>query len=130
TSYFITAWASDPKEAAAFLEFLHKPAQLNSQYATCSVIPADDRFDRSVIKSPLRKALAQRASTGLQVWLANWIPPSIDETANGPGGQKLMTGGSVKDVTALWDQQAKVWREQNAAVAKRFAAWTMTPVSI
>jgi len=130
TSYFVTKWAGEPKEAAAFLEFLHKPEQLKSQYATCSVIPADDRFDRSVIKSPLRRSLAERASTGLQVWLENWIPPSLDETANGPGGQKLMTGGSVKDVTALWDQQAKAWREQNPDVAKRFGAWSMTPVSV
>jgi multiple sugar transport system substrate-binding protein len=130
TSYFVTTWAADQKAAADFIQFLHKPEQLKSQYDTCKVVPADDRFDRSVITNPLRKALAERASTGLQIWLENWIPPSVDETANGPGGQKLMTGGSVKEVTALWDQQAKVWREQNPDIAKRFSEWQMTPVSI
>ena len=130
TSYFVTSWAADPKVASSFIQFLHEPAQLKSQYDTCKVIPADDRFDRSVITNPLRKALAERASTGLQIWLENWIPPSVDETANGPGGQKLMTGGSVKEVTDLWDQQAKVWREQNPDIAKRFTDWQMTPVTI
>jgi raffinose/stachyose/melibiose transport system substrate-binding protein len=130
TSYFVTSWAEDKELAAEFLQFLHKPEQLTSQYETCNVIPADDRFDRSVITNPLHKALAERASSGLQVWLENWIPPSVDETANGPGGQKLMTGGSVDEVTALWDQQAKVWREQNPDIAKRFSEWQMTPVSV
>jgi hypothetical protein len=130
TSYFVTSWAQDTKVAASFLQFLHEPEQLKSLYDVCKVVPADDRFDRSVITDPLRKALADRASTGLQVWLENWIPPSLDDNANGPGGQKLMTGGSVKEVTALWDQQAKAWREQNPDVAKKFKDWTMTPVSI
>ena len=130
TSYFVTDWAKDPKLASRFLQFLHEPAQLKSQYDTCKVVPADDRFDRSVITNPLRKSLAERASSGLQVWLENWIPPSLDETANGPGGQKLMTGGSVKEVIALWDQQSKVWREQNPDIAKRFSEWQMMPVSV
>jgi raffinose/stachyose/melibiose transport system substrate-binding protein len=130
TSYFITNWASDPKTAGEFLTFLHQPPQLESFYKLCGVLPADDRFDASVITDPLRKALAARATTGTQVWLENWIPPQLDETANGPGGQKLMTGGSVKDVAALWDQQAKAWREQNPDIAKRFKNWQMTPVSV
>ena len=41
-----------------------------------------------------------------------------------------MTGGSVDEVTALWDQQAKAWREQNPDIAKRFEEWQMTPVSV
>jgi ABC-type glycerol-3-phosphate transport system substrate-binding protein len=130
TSYFVTSWASDKETASEFLQFLHKPEQLQSLYETCKVVPADDRFDRSVITDPLRVALAERATTGLQVWLENWIPPSIDETANGPGGQMLMTGSAVEEVTALWDQQAKAWREQNPDVAEKFREWEMTPVSI
>jgi ABC-type glycerol-3-phosphate transport system substrate-binding protein len=130
TSYFITSWAADKEASAQFLQFMHEPAQLKSQFETCNVIPADDRFDRSVVTNPLQKALAERASQGLQIWLENWIPPEVDETANGPGGQKLMTGGSVEEVTALWDQQAKVWREQNPDIAKRFSEWQMTPVSL
>jgi raffinose/stachyose/melibiose transport system substrate-binding protein len=130
TSYFITKWAADPKTAGEFLTFLHQPAQLTSFYKLCGVLPADDRFDAAVITDPLRKALAARASTGTQVWLENWIPPQLDETANGPGGQKLMTGGSVKDVAALWDQQAKAWREQSPDIAARFKKWQMTPVSV
>lgn len=130
TSYFITSWAKDPKVAAEYLQFLHEPAQLASLYKVCKFVPADDRFDRSVITNPLRKALADRASTGLQVWLENWIPPSLDDNANGPGGQKLMTGASVKSVAALWDQQAKAWRAQNPAIAKRFRQWQMKPVTV
>lgn len=130
TSYFITSWSEEKELGAEFLQFLHQPEQLKSQFETCNVIPADDRFDRSVITNPLHKSLADRASSGLQIWLENWIPPSVDETANGPGGQKLMTGGSVEEVTALWDQQAKVWREQNPDIAKRFEEWQMTPVSV
>lgn len=128
-SYFLTDWAKNPQTGAKFLEFLHAPAQQKSLYAQCGVVPADDRFDRSVITDPLQKQLTDRASSGLQVWLENWIPPSFDDSANGPGGQALMTGKSVKSVVQNWDQQAKAWRQQDPVAAQKYKNWAAEPVT-
>jgi ABC-type glycerol-3-phosphate transport system substrate-binding protein len=129
-SYFLTSWGADPAVGAEFLKFFHEPAQQKSLFEQCQVLPADDRFDRSLVVNPLQKTLVEHATTGLQVWLENWIPPSFDDSANGVGGQKLMTGGSVQSVAALWDEQAKAWREQNPTSAKNFASWQLTPVTV
>jgi ABC-type glycerol-3-phosphate transport system substrate-binding protein len=130
TSYFITSWNPDPAAGAEFLKYLHEPAQRDSLFKVCHVVPADDRFDASVITNPLQRELYLRNTKGTQVWLENWIPPSFDDTANGVGGQKLMTGSSVAEVAALWDQQAKAWREENPPSAKNYGAWDMTPASV
>lgn len=130
TSYFVTKWAKDAQVSADLLTFLHQPEQLESFYKICEIVPADDRFDKALVTDPLLKAIGVRSSSGPQVWLENWIPPQLDETANGPGGQKLMTGGSVAEVAKLWDQQAKAWREQNPEIADKFKDWSMTPVTV
>jgi raffinose/stachyose/melibiose transport system substrate-binding protein len=129
-SYFVTSWNSDPASGAEFLKFLHKPEQRQSLFEVCKVVPADNRFDASVITNPLQRELYLRNTRGTQIWLENWIPPSFDDTANGPGAQKLMTGTSVAEVAALWDQQAKAWREENPESAKKYRDWPMTPASV
>jgi raffinose/stachyose/melibiose transport system substrate-binding protein len=128
-SYFVTSWAGDPAVGAEFLKYLHEPAQLESLFKVCKVVPADDRFDMSQITDPLQQKLTQKTRTGPQIWLENYIPPSFDDNADGPGGQDLLTGSSVKTVAALWDKQAKAWREENPVSAQKYRAWQPQLVS-
>jgi raffinose/stachyose/melibiose transport system substrate-binding protein len=132
TSFFVTDWASDPESAAAFLRFLHTPDRLNSWWEHTNVLPADDRFDRSkaTSQSELSKTLVDLSSSGPQIWLENWIPPELDDKANGPAGQELFTGGSVQKAAELWDQQAEVWRAQQKDAFERWKAWEQTPVTV
>ena len=130
TSYLVPSWSSSPTGAAEFLKFLHQPAQMQSLFTDCQVVPADNRFQLPAISNPLQKALAEKVGSGLQVWLENWIPPSLDDNANGPGGQKLMTGASVKSVAALWDQEAKTWRAENPSSLAKYKSWDLTAVNI
>jgi raffinose/stachyose/melibiose transport system substrate-binding protein len=132
TAFFPTAWASDPAEAAAFLAFLHTEERLNSWYEHTNIIPADDRFDREQARSQsdLSRQLVDLSSSGPQIWLENWIPPELDDKANGPAGQVLFTGGTVKEAAAIWDQQAEVWRSQQRDDLERWKAWDQSPVVV
>jgi ABC-type glycerol-3-phosphate transport system substrate-binding protein len=128
TSFFVTSWSKNHDAAAEFFKFAHRPEWINRWYQHTTVLPADNRFDKSQIKTKLGKQLVELATHGPQIWLENWIPPQLDEQANGPAGQLLFTGGSAKQAAQLWDRAAKTWRAQKPKDLKRFQAWHMKPV--
>jgi multiple sugar transport system substrate-binding protein len=110
-SHFVTSWSQHPKEAAAFLQFMHTPERLAAWYKATGVIPADDRFDASAVTVPQLQAMSTFETTGPQVWLENWIPPQIDGDADIPAGQIIFSGsGTPADAAALWERVAQTWR--------------------
>ena len=110
-SHFVTSWSKHPKEAAAFLQFMHTPERLTAWYAATGVIAADDRFDTSLVTVPQLQAMSTFETTGPQVWLENWIPPQIDGEADIPAGQMIFSGsGTPADAAALWERVAATWR--------------------
>jgi ABC-type glycerol-3-phosphate transport system substrate-binding protein len=110
-SHFVTSWSQHPQEAADFLQFMHSPERLTAWYKATGVVPADDRFDSSLITTPQLQTMAKYETTGPQVWLENWIPPQIDGDADLPAGQMIFSGsGSPSDAAALWERTAKTWQ--------------------
>ena len=110
-SHFVTSWSAHPNEAAAFLQFMHTPERLTAWYNATGVIPADDRFDASLVTVPQLQAMAKFETTGPQVWLENWIPPQIDGEADLPAGQMIFSGsGTPADAADLWERVAQTWR--------------------
>lgn len=130
TSFFPTAWAADEQAAGDFLRFLHTEDRLNAWWEKTNVLPADDRFDRSkaTSQSELSAQLVELATTGPQIWLENWIPPTLDDRANGPAGQELFTGASVQEAAELWEREAEVWRSQNPGDLERWQNWDQEAV--
>jgi ABC-type glycerol-3-phosphate transport system substrate-binding protein len=128
TSFFVTSWSGDQAFAAEFLKYLHRPEQVQRWWELTSVLPADDRFDRSLVTGALSQRLVELATTGPQIWLENWIPPQVDEQGNGPAGQMLFTGGSVDEAAETFDRAAKTWRGQQKDDLEKWKSWQQEPV--
>lgn len=128
TSFFVTSWSGGKEFAAEFLKSLHAPERVKRWWETTSVLPADDRFDRSLVTGTLSKQLVELATSGPQIWLENWIPPQVDEQGNGPAGQILFTGGSVQEASQTFDRAAKTWRAQQRDDLEKWQSWEQKPV--
>lgn len=123
-SFFVTSWSEHPQEAADFLQFMHTPERLAAWYGATGVVPADDRFDQSLVTDPVLQAMLKFETTGPQVWLENWIPPQIDGDANIPGGQMIFSGsGSAADAAQLWERVAQTWRSQHPDELANWQNW-------
>lgn len=125
TSYFVTAWSKHKKEAAAFLVYLHSPAQMKAWYAGTGTPPADNRFNTSAIKGALDKALYKLDTTGTQIWLQNFFPPQVDLNGNAPAQQQLLGGrGDGASAAEIRERAAKQWRAQKPDEVKNWLKFT------
>ncbi|HVO44436.1 MAG TPA: extracellular solute-binding protein [Aggregatilineales bacterium] len=123
-SFLITKWSAHPKEAAAFLAFLHTPDRLTAWYKATGVVAADDRFDRTLVTSPILKQMAEWETTGPQIWLENYLPAQLDSDADLPAGQTIYAqSGSPADAAALWERTAQTWRSQHPDELKNWQNW-------
>jgi len=123
SSAFVTSWSKNPKAAAAFLTWLHEPANLTSWYEATGIFPADKGFDPSTIKTALGKQLWELDASAGSVWLENYLPPSVDGDGNLAGGQVITSGGSVKDAVSTFAKATEQWRSQNPVEVKNYTAW-------
>ncbi len=53
----IPSKADEKETAAAFIDFMHSPERLQAMWTTSKQIPADTRFDASVIDDPFIKSV-------------------------------------------------------------------------
>lgn len=123
SSEFITSWSPNKVADAKFLTFLHQRSNLIALNKETGAFPADNRFPVSNIKDPLAKALFALDTSGPSVWLENFIPPTIDTTADRPAGQIITSGGTPAAAVALWSQQLTLWQSQQPTQFKQFKTW-------
>jgi maltose-binding protein MalE len=123
SSAFITSWSKHKKAAAAFLAWLHEPAQLQSWYDATGVFPADKRFPESKIQGSTAKELFKLA-TQKSVWPENFLPPQVDQNADLPAGQMITSGSGTPDkAVALWEQVLQQWKTQHPDEFKNYEQW-------
>ena len=123
-SFLITKWSKHPQAAADFLTFMHTPDRLTSWYKHTGVIPADARFDRSLVTSAALKQMVQMETTGPQVWLENFLPGQLDSDADLTAGQTIFAqSGSPADAAKLWQSVAETWRNQHPDELKNWQNW-------
>jgi len=121
---FITSWAKNKEAAAAFLVWLHTPANLLSWYKATGVFPADTRFSPSNIKDPIAKQLFKLDTTGPAVWPENFLPPQVDGNADLPAGEMITSGsGTPKQAVDLWLRVIKQWKQQHPDEYAKYAKW-------
>ncbi|HYX85101.1 MAG TPA: extracellular solute-binding protein, partial [Gaiellales bacterium] len=89
----ISSWSPHKQEAADFIRFMHTPAELKLFYKDTGALPADDRFDPSLITVPQVKQLFDYAQNGAP-YLENFIPTDLDAKANF-GEVQLMFAGKA-----------------------------------
>jgi len=120
----ITSWSKHPKEAAAFLMFMHTPDRLTAWFNYTGVFPADDRFDTNLITQPVLKKIFAWDTSVAGANLENFIPSMLDEQSNFAGVQLLFSGDKTPEqLAALAEEVIAKWREQSADAMKNFEIW-------
>ncbi|HEY2653354.1 MAG TPA: extracellular solute-binding protein [Solirubrobacteraceae bacterium] len=120
---FITSWSHHKREAAAFLVWLHKPANLDAWYKDTRVFPADKRFPASKVTDPIAKQL-YKLDVKPSIWLENYLPPEIDGNGSQPGGELITAGsGTPAQAIADWTRAIQEWKLSHLDEFRKFQVW-------
>jgi raffinose/stachyose/melibiose transport system substrate-binding protein len=120
---FITSWSQHKREAAAFLVWLHKPANLDAWYKDTRVFPADKRFPVSKVTDPIARQLF-KLDIKPSVWLENYLAPEIDSNGSQPAGELITAGsGTPAQAVALWTRAIKAWKLAHPDEYQKFQQW-------
>jgi raffinose/stachyose/melibiose transport system substrate-binding protein len=121
----IPAKAKDPATAAKFIDFMHSPERLKAYWTLSQQIPADSRFDPSVIDNPLLKQTYDKfIKAKHNVYIADLMPGLFWTDAMFVISQKIL-GGNMKGAQS-GDYAAKItqkWKKQNPDEVKHYTTW-------
>ncbi len=121
---FITSWAPNKAAAAAFLAWLHDPANMKALYDETGAFPADKRFPVASITDPLAQQLYRLDTSKSSIWLENYLPPQVDNDADLPAGQLITSkSGGPDQAVAIWNRVIQKWRIQQVPEYQQFRKW-------
>jgi multiple sugar transport system substrate-binding protein len=129
-SEFITSWSPNKELAADFLVFLHsdEAMDLMIDVMDSNLIPADDRFDMSKVKDPVKRQIFEWVHSGFKEgkWFTSGVIPfSILDEGLLPGGQLLVTGDlTPKEAAEKMEKAAEDWRSLNPEALEYFKIWS------
>jgi ABC-type glycerol-3-phosphate transport system substrate-binding protein len=117
--------ASDAKDAGAFIDFMHSKERLQAYWTTSKQIPADDRFDASVINVPLLKQVQKKWIAGKHaVYIADMMPTKFWTDAMFVASQKILAGTLKGDKSGdLAKQVTDTWKKQNPLLVRNYGTW-------
>src|SRR5262245_11136484 len=118
--------AKNPKDAAAFLEFLQSPEQLKALHDKTGWIPANTNFDLSVITDPVVVDMWKRWGQSENIpYLANLVPGQFYEQALLPTAQQVVEGKITGEQAGeLAYNIAKEWRDFNPDIVENYKKWS------
>lgn len=120
----ITKWTKYPQVGADFIEFTHEKAQLDSWYRMTGSLPADDRFDLSQVKDPVRKSLFSMVGDEPVPYLENFIPIQLDTEAVFANVQLVLKGDmTAEEAAADMEKKAKHVRATDRELVDNFNTW-------
>ena len=117
--------AKDPQSAAMFIDFMHTPESLQEMWTLSKQVPADTRFDASVIDVPLIKQIHEKWIAGQNnVYIADLMPSLFWTDAMFVASQKIL-GGSMTGEQAgkLASDVTAKWKKQNPDMVKNYQQW-------
>jgi raffinose/stachyose/melibiose transport system substrate-binding protein len=117
--------AKNPKDAAAFLEYLQSPEQLKALHDKTGWIPANTNFDLSVITDPVVVDMWKRWGQSENIpYLANLVPGQFYEQALLPSAQQVVEGKITGEQAGdLAYNVAKEWRDFNPDIVENYKKW-------
>ena len=121
----IPSKAKDPQSAAMFIDYMHTPESLQAMWTLSKQVPADTRFDASVIDVPLIKQIHQKWIAGQNnVYIADLMPSLFWTDAMFVASQKILGGSMTGDQAGKLaaDVTAK-WKKQNPDMVKNYQQW-------
>jgi raffinose/stachyose/melibiose transport system substrate-binding protein len=123
----VTSWSSNDQKAIAadFIMFMHKPAQLQSYYATTGVQPADDRFNTNSITLPQVKSVATWAAQKGSPETENYFPYDVSWNGYNEAQAEIVTGKikTVNQMVAMTESAAGTWRKSNRLLLGQYKKW-------
>jgi len=119
----ISSWSPHKQEAADFIMYLHTPERLAAFYKATGALPADDRFDSSMITVPQVKDLFDMSKDG-SPYLENFIPTDLDSKGNFEGVQLMFAGSeSAQEAAANMEKEMDRIRTIQPDLIDNFKEW-------
>jgi len=119
----ISSWSPHKQEAADFIMYLHTPERLAAFYKATGALPADDRFDSSLITVPQVKDLFDMSKDG-SPYLENFIPTDLDSKGNFEGVQLMFAGSeSAQEAAANMEKEMDRIRTIQPDLIDNFKEW-------
>jgi ABC-type glycerol-3-phosphate transport system substrate-binding protein len=123
--YCIPTDANDPQGAAAFLEFMHSEERVNAMWTTSRALPADEKFDASLIDDPFLKTVYETWWAGNHnVYVADLMPTLFWTDAMFVISQDIL-GGKLKGEESgeIAAQVTEKWKNQNPDLVENYTTW-------
>jgi ABC-type glycerol-3-phosphate transport system substrate-binding protein len=121
----ISADSRNKEEAAAFLEFLNTPEQLNAFWEATGWMPTNVNWDSSVIEDPVVAKAWNEWNLGDNIaYVANLIPAQFWTDAMFVAAQSIVNG--EMDGEEAGEQNARVvqeWRDFNPDLLEKYQTW-------
>jgi ABC-type glycerol-3-phosphate transport system substrate-binding protein len=112
----MVSYADDKEDVGEALQFLHEPGQLASWWEMTKTLPADDRFDASVLprtaKATWDFVIERKQDVYSLWWPDNFIPGELVSYYLGLPAE-VMSGASTDQARAKADEIFSRFREQN-----------------
>jgi ABC-type glycerol-3-phosphate transport system substrate-binding protein len=117
--------AKDPQAAAALLEFMHSEERVNAMWTTSKALPADEKFDSSLVDDPFQKAIYDTWWAGdHNVYIADLMPALFWTDAMFVISQDILSGklqGAESGAVAA--QVTEKWKSQNPDLVEKYTTW-------
>jgi raffinose/stachyose/melibiose transport system substrate-binding protein len=115
----------DHGDAAKLLDFMHSPERLQAMWKLSKQIPADSRFDGSVIDVPLIRAVQKKWIAGKHnVYIADLMPTKFWTDAMFVASQKILAGSLTGNQAAdLAHNVTNTWKQQNPDMVSNYKTW-------
>jgi raffinose/stachyose/melibiose transport system substrate-binding protein len=123
--FCIPAKAKDPEGAAQFLEYMHSEERVNAMWTTSSALPADEKFDSSLIDDPFLKTVYDQWWAGdHNVYVADLMPTLFWTDAMFTISQDIL-GGKLKGEESgkIAADVTEKWKKQNPDLVEKYTTW-------
>jgi multiple sugar transport system substrate-binding protein len=121
----IPSKGNDHADAGKLLDFMHSPERLQAMWKLSKQIPADSRFDGSVIDVPLIRAVQKKWIAGKHnVYIADLMPTKFWTDAMFVASQKILAGSLTGNQAAdLAHSVTNTWKQQNPDMVSNYKTW-------
>jgi ABC-type glycerol-3-phosphate transport system substrate-binding protein len=123
--FCIPAKAKDPQGAAQFLEYMHSEERVNAMWTTSRALPADEKFDASLIDDPFLKSVYDQWWAGdHNVYVADLMPTLFWTDAMFKISQDIL-GGKLKGEESgkIAADVTEKWKKQNPDLVEKYTTW-------
>jgi raffinose/stachyose/melibiose transport system substrate-binding protein len=117
--------ANDAQGAAAFLEFMHSEERVNAMWTTSRALPADEKFDSSLIDDPFLKTVYETWWAGEHnVYIADLMPTLFWTDAMFAISQDILSGKLKGEESGeIAAQVTEKWKNQNPDLVENYTTW-------